>query len=133
MKKLSFILFAICLAFASCSNDDNDTKEKEAQELNKMHDEIIALSLANSEPCTDSKNWDFTALGSKACGGVASFIVYSKKIDKDAFLLKIKTYTDAQTAFDKKWGIFSTCDIILAPSGVQCVDGKPKLAYSIAN
>lgn len=133
MKKLTFIIFAICLTFASCSNDDNDSMEKESQKLNKMHDEIIALSLVNSETCTDSKNWDFTALGSKACGGVASYVAYSKKIDKEAFLLKIKTYTDAQIAFDKKWGIFSTCDITLPPSGVQCVDGKPKLAYSIAN
>ncbi|KQB37413.1 MULTISPECIES: hypothetical protein [Flavobacterium] len=129
MKKLSFILFAICVTFASCSNDDSNIQEKDAQELEKMHQEIITLSLVNSEPCTDSKNWDFTALGTKSCGGVATFIVYSKKIDKNAFIAKVKAYTDAKTAFDKKYNISSTCEIILPPSSIECMDGKPKLIY----
>lgn len=125
MKKLSFVLFAIFLAFASCNNED-DPKENDAKKLEKMHQEIIKASLVNSETCTDSNNWEITALGSKACGGVASYIIYSKKINKEAFLAKVKAYTEAQTAFDKKWNIMSTCDIIKPPSGVQCVDGKPQ-------
>ncbi|PTS93006.1 hypothetical protein DBR27_19015 [Flavobacterium sp. HMWF030] len=128
MKKLSFLLFAIFLAFTSCTNDD-DPKENESKKLDKMYQEIITSSLVNSEACTDSNNWEITALGSKACGGVASYIIYSKKIDKEAFLTKVKAYTEAQTAFDKKWNIMSTCDIIKPPFGVECVEGKPKLFY----
>lgn len=129
MKNLCFIIIVLCLSFSSCSNDDNVPQDVDAQELEKMHQEIITLSKVNSELCTDSKNWNFTPLGSKACGGVALYIPYSKSIDKNAFLAKVKTYTDAQTAYDKKWNIMSTCDIVKPPTGVECVDGKPKLSY----
>lgn len=128
MKKLSFLFFAICLTFASCTNDD-DPKENESKELNKMHQEIITTSLVNSEACTDSNNWEITALGSTSCGGVSSYIIYSKKIDKEAFLAKVKAYTKAQTAFNKKWNIISTCAIIKPPFGVECIEGKPKPFY----
>jgi len=36
MKKLFFVVFIICLNFASCSNDE-DSMEEESQKLVKMH------------------------------------------------------------------------------------------------
>lgn len=131
MKRLSFILLAT-LFLASCTNDETTTQEQEAAKLEKMHQEIITLSLATTQSCTDAKDWDFTPLGTKACGGVALYIPYSKKINKEAFLAKVKAYTDAQTAYDIKWNIMSTCDVIIPPTGVDCVDGKPKLSYATA-
>ncbi|CAM3502111.1 hypothetical protein [Flavobacterium chungbukense] len=131
MKKLSFILLAT-LFFAACTNDESTAQEQDAAKLEKMHQEIIALSLATTQSCTDSKDWDFTPLGTKACGGVALYIPYSKKINKEEFLAKVKAYTEAQTAYDIKWKIMSTCDIVIPPTGVECVDGKPKLSYSSA-
>lgn len=128
MKKLSFILFAT-LFLASCTNDEATTQEQDAAKLEKMHQEIIALSLATTQPCTDAKDWDFTPLGTKVCGGAALYIPYSKKINREAFLAKIKAYTDADTAYDKKWNIGSTCEAVIPPTGVECVDGKPKLSY----
>lgn len=130
MKKLSFILFAVCLILGACSNDDSDTKDNESKNLEKMYTEIIDLSLAKSQPCTNSAEWAFTAIGSKSCGGVAGYLIYSKKINTVDFLAKVKAYTDAQVAFNTKWGINSTCEIIQPPYGVDCVDGKPKLNYN---
>ncbi|MTH14372.1 hypothetical protein [Flavobacterium sp. LC2016-01] len=135
MKKLSFIPAALCLIFASCSNDraeDNNAKETDLQQLEKMYQEIVTLSKVNSETCTDSKDWDFTAIGSKACGGPEKFIIYSKKINTAAFLAKVKTYTDARAAFNVKWNIFSTCDVALPPAGVGCADRKPVLLWNVA-
>lgn len=131
MKKLSFIVFVVCLLF-SCSNDEN-SKEEDSQKLEKMYNEIIAVSLANSEPCTNSEEWDFAPIGSKACGGHAGYIVYSKKINTSEFLAKVKKYTDAQSAFNKEWGIISDCSMIIKPTGIQCSDEKPVLSYSIAS
>lgn len=130
MKKLSFIVFVFCLIFSSCSNDESSQKE-DSEKLDKMYNEIIAASLANSEPCTNPQEWDFTPIGSKACGGHAGYIVYSKKINTDEFFSKIKKYTDSQSDFNKKWEIISDCSIPTIPKGVQCSEGKPVLSYSI--
>ena len=129
MKKLTFIIYTICLAFFSCSNDDSVDRERDYQNLGKMYREILSLSKVNSELCKDSDEWDFTAIGSKACGGSAGYIAYSKKIDKTEFLAKVKTYTDAEAAFNTKWNVVSTCDVVAPPTSIECVDGKPKLSY----
>lgn len=132
MKKLSFIVFVVSLLFLSCSNDEN-SQEEDSKKLEKMYNEIISASLANSEPCTNSEEWDFAPIGSKACGGHAEYIVYSKKMNTNEFLSKIEKYTDSQNAFNKKWGIISDCSIAIKPTGVQCSNGKPVLSYSIAS
>lgn len=129
MKKLSFIVFTICLIFASCSNDEN-SQEEDSKKLEKMYNEIIVASLANSEPCTNPAEWAIAGIGSKACGGYAGYIVYSKKINSDEFLAKVKKYTDAQSVYNKKWGVGSDCSLAIEPTGVECVDGKPTLTYS---
>lgn len=129
MKKLSFIVFTICILFASCSNDEN-SQEEDSKKLEKMYNEIIVASLANSEPCTNPEEWNIAGIGSKACGGYAGYIVYSKKINNDEFLAKVKKYTDVQSDYNKKWGVFSDCSMAIQPTGVECVDGKAKLNYS---
>lgn len=129
MKKLTFIICILCLLFVSCSNDDSVDREQDYQNLGKMYREILSLSKINSELCTDPDQWDFTAIGSKACGGSAGYIAYSKKIDKTEFLAKVKAYTDAETAFNIKWSVVSTCEAVSPPNNVECVDGKPKLSY----
>lgn len=129
MKKLSFLVFTICLIFASCSNDEN-SQEEDSKKLEKMYNEIIVASLADSEPCTNPEEWNIAGIGSKACGGYTGYIVYSKKINSDEFLAKVKKYRDAQSDYNKKWGVFSDCSMAIQPTGVECVDGKAKLNYS---
>lgn len=128
MKKLSFIVFVVCLLF-SCSNDEN-SQEEDSQKLEKMYNEIIAVSLANSEPCTNRENWSFTALSASNCDKHPPFIVYSKKINKENFLAKVKKYQDAKSAYDGKWGPVTMCLATAVPTGVDCVDEKPILTYN---
>lgn len=132
MKNLSFILAVFCLTFVSCNNDDDNAKEKDARKLEKMHQEIVTLSQANTTPCTDATEWAFTPIGSKSCGGPMHYIPYSKKINTVEFLAKVKEYTAAEAAFNVKWNVPSPCDISIPPAGVGCVDGKPKLLYNTA-
>lgn len=130
MKNIKLLFTAFVFLFLSCDSDDSSSKEAETQNLTKLYDEIISASMANSTPCTDPTEWSFTAIGSKACGGPTGYIAYSLKINVTEFLKKVKNYTNAQDAYNKKWGIFSTCEMMLPPTGVDCVNGKPTLIYS---
>ena len=129
MKKLSFIVITFCLIFASCSNDDN-TQTEDSQKLDAMYNEIITMSLVNSQPCTNAGEWSFIAVNSSACGANSGFIAYSKKINKEQFIKKVEKYLEAEIAFNKKWNIASPCEIRNIPTGVSCVDGKPVLTYN---
>lgn len=133
MKNIPFLFIAFSFLFFSCNNDDDTSQETENQNLTKMHTEIISASMVNSSPCSSPAEWSFTAIGSKACGGSTGFIAYSLKINVTEFLKKVENYTKAQDAYNKKWGIFSTCNIIIPPTGVDCVNEKPTLIYSIAS
>lgn len=132
MKKLSFIVFVFSLLLLSCSSDSNanDPEVKSLEDLEKMYDEIIELSLVNSKACTNPDNWDFTSISSSACDTNPGFIPYSKKTNTVLFLAKVKKYQEAKVAFETKMNITRPCDIMIAPSGVSCVDGKPVLTYS---
>ena len=132
MKKLSFIVFVIFFITVSCSNDE-ESQNEDSQKLEVMHNEIIALSLSTSQACTNPEEWDFTRISASPCGGVNAYVIYSKKIDKTKFLAKVNEYLKAQTAYNEKWKIIGTCDLLMPPSGIECAEGKPKFVYSIAN
>ena len=128
MKKLrilgTFFLFGISL---SCSQNDGMTQEKEAQNLSVMFSEIALL--AASVTCEDASEWSYTSYGEKACGGPVGFIAYATTIDTVAFLQKVEVHRAAEQAFNKKWGIISTCDAPAEPSGVVCENGTPVFTY----
>jgi hypothetical protein len=130
MKNIKFLFIAFSIFFVNCNNDDDSSQETENQNLTKMYTEIISASMVNTTPCANPTEWSFTAIGSKACGGSSGYIPYSLKINITEFLKKVENYTKAEDAYNKKWGIISTCDIILPPTRVDCVNGKPTLMYS---
>lgn len=129
MKTIKFLFIAFSILLFSCNTDDSSSQETETQNLTKLYDEIISSSMVNSTPCTNPAEWSFTAIGSKACGGSTGYIMYSLKINVPEFLKKVENYTKAEDAYNKKWGLISTCDIILPPTRVDCVNGKPTLMY----
>lgn len=141
MKKISLLAIAICLTLNSCNSDDlikytdkeikteKNTKNKESEELTKLYNKILELSLVNSQTCDNAKDWAFSAIGSKSCGGPTEYIAYSLKINTDNFLKKVKEYTNKQSEFNTKWGVVSSCEVIPVPKSVECVNGKPTLVY----
>ncbi|WP_339920471.1 hypothetical protein [uncultured Flavobacterium sp.] len=127
MKNLKLLILVIGLIVTSCSNDNGTSQEQEAQNLEKMHAEI--LSLAVSKQCENPADWNFTPIGSKACGGPTGFIAYSLKLNTTDFLDKVEKYTNSQKEFNNKWGIISTCDVPPSPTSIKCVNNTAELVY----
>jgi hypothetical protein len=127
-KRSSLIILSFIVIIFSCK-DNSELREKEDDEqaLAAEYTEIQRLSLSTS--CEDAKDWTFTAIGARACGGPTSYIAYSTKIDVNAFLNLIKLYSEHQYQYNQKWGVISPCSIIIPPKGVICENGKPKLYY----
>ncbi|MGB5980554.1 MAG: hypothetical protein WBG46_00285 [Nonlabens sp.] len=123
--KLPLIIFI--LSIASCSSDSESTQQEDREKLNR-HMEII-MELSQSMDCMDESNWDFTAIGSKACGGPNGYIAYSTQIDTDDFLNRVERYTRSEADFNEKWGIISDCSLPPVPSGVTCENGVAGLIY----
>ncbi|WP_341220250.1 hypothetical protein [Polaribacter atrinae] len=104
-------------------------QEIEHRNLMDLFNEIQELSY--SVPCSDANNWLFTAYGSKACGGPQGYIAYASTIDTNNFLNKIEAYTEAEKAFNIKWGIISDCSFANVPVSVACINGLPTLKYQL--
>lgn len=106
---------------------ENTTIEEDQMVLQELLLNINAI--AESVPCTNESDWNFTPIGSKACGGPSGYIAYPNQINQATFLYDVQRYTIATGQFNTKWGIFSTCDITPAPFGVICEAGEAVLSY----
>ena len=124
--KNTFYFFLIGILF-SCSSTEVLTQEQEQQQLNEQLVEIESLAAKTS--CTDPSEWTFTAIGNKACGGPTGFIAYSTEGDVQNFLQLVENYSQAQKAFNIKWGIRSDCSVPPSPTGIVCENGKAVLEY----
>lgn len=130
MKKYLVILTCVLTAaFTSCEKDDvENVRERDEQRLEDLYNEI--KEIAESVTCEDSGEWEFTALGAKACGGPVGYIAYSNTIDTEAFLDKVKLYTELQNQYNIDWEIISDCSTPAKPIGVECnEEGKPEFIY----
>lgn len=103
---------------------ENNTEEYDRRELNALKKEIEEE--ANKENCTNPKDWEYTAMGSKPCGGPHLYVAYPKKI-KTSILPKIEMYTDKEREFNKKYNIQSDCMLLNEPIGIKCKAGKAEL------
>ncbi|KMQ70771.1 hypothetical protein [Chryseobacterium koreense] len=104
--------------------DNNLLQQSDREKLSAMIKEIE--SDIAKETCTDEALWRISPIGSKPCGGPSSYIAYPIKMEND-MLPKIKNFTDAQSAFNKKYGLVSDCAVVPAPSGIRCENGKAVL------
>lgn len=81
-----------------------------------------------SVKCTDAAEWRVSPLGSKACGGPASFIAYPIELEEE-LLPQISKYNQASSIFNLKYGIISDCSVTQAPAGIRCEGGVATLYY----
>ena len=141
MKNFFLVLSAILL-FSACKSKksmvDLDTLPKDIslkpdnlilqqEQKQAMSDLIKDIdSLIQTESCDDASNWEFTAIGSKPCGGPSSYIAYPKKLAGE-ILPKVADLTAKQMAFNKKYGMMSDCHFVPEPTGIECRDGKAVL------
>ncbi|WP_406682827.1 hypothetical protein N1F78_08995 [Seonamhaeicola sp. MEBiC1930] len=102
-------------------------QEQDHRDLMDLFNEMYSLSTSVS--CVHPNNWTIVAYGAKACGGPQGFVAYSNEIDVEAFLVKVEAYTNAEKAYNIKWGVVSTCDLPQQPKSVNCINGFPILIY----
>lgn len=126
MKYLS--VFLLMFLVFGCESVDTENPVVYPSDMQEVYKEMVSLS--ESETCSDSKDWLFTAYGSKACGGPTGYIAYSKKIDQNYFLGLVDRFTELQAEYNRKTGAVSDCALAVRPTRVTCENGKPKFIYS---
>ena len=118
------VVLSVLVFLCSCSDDDGITQES----LDAQFLRIKALS--ESEVCEDSSEWQFVAVGFKACGGPDGYIAYSTSINTDEFLALVKKYNEDRRTFVEQEGLFSNCLFESPPVGIKCENGMAVLVYN---
>lgn len=116
-----FLILALFTMLCSCELTDGNSKKYQLEEIEELYSEIVALS--ESVPCTNSSEWSYTPIGSKACGGPTGYIAYSQSIAEE-FLDLVEQYTNLQSEYNKKHNVVSDCALVSPPRNVVCEGGK---------
>lgn len=119
-------IFAVAGLVTSCSLFGEGGKQYQLDEIEQLEQEIIALS--ESVACSNSSEWQFTAMGSKACGGPTRFIAYHQSVAED-FLDLVNQYTRLQEEYNLRYNVVSDCMLLASPRSVTCEAGTPVLVY----
>lgn len=135
------ILASVVLSLSACTsrnteNPDNLPKDislkPENNHSQQQDREMLSVMIKEIEDqiaevqCIDSSQWKFTPIGAKPCGGPSSYIAYPTELESE-LLPKIETFTQMQSAFNKKYQLMSDCMLVQPPTGIECVDGKAVL------
>jgi hypothetical protein len=122
--KNTFKTIAIMAIVFGCSNNSATSQEEERLHLAELKSNIEHL--VSEGTCSNEKECDFIAFGSKPCGGPWSYLVYSTTIDVKLLKEKVKYYNSKEHVFNKKWGIASDCMMAAPPTKLECIDGVCK-------
>lgn len=127
MKQITILLLALIGITACEKSDAQDAQQRDRELLAEMLKDI--RDAVDTVECSDGSEWDFTAIGSKACGGPQDYLAYPLSIDTGEFMDRVRQYTKAEQEYNVTYKIISTCDVVAPPTDVECEDGKPKLVY----
>lgn len=103
--------------------------ERKIDENNMLKLRTEIENLINEEHCTDAKDWRISPLGSKACGGPASYIAYPIKLERE-ILPKITEFNRQSSAYNLEYGAMSDCAVTASPTKIVCESGRAVLVYS---
>ena len=138
MKAIPVLAALLLFSLVACSDDDlvqqpaealalNGDMESDQAQLDSLRS-VIEMT-AKSVRCEGAEGWNITPMGSKACGGPQFYLAYHESIDAESFLFEVEVYRLTEEAFNEKWGIISTCDVIAEPTGVECAEDLAVLLY----
>lgn len=141
MKQFGLALCAV-IALSACNSRKAPQNLPKDVALKPAHEQQIDIdrenmknlkaeidSIAGSVACTDAAEWRISPLGSKPCGGPASYFAYPIKLEEE-ILPKVQEYTRQQSDFNRRNKLMSDCAITPMPSGIRCEDGKAVLIKS---
>ena len=116
--KLTLLGFVL---FMACSKQETLTPAVDDQKLEQLGKEI--QDFAKNKTCAGGDDCKTMAMGSKACGGPTSYIIYAlSKTDEKQLSEKVKQYTDFQKELNIKHNRTSDC-LFLSPPTVDCLNG----------
>lgn len=112
---LGFLLFMACSKETTLMPTDDD------QKLEQLSKEI--QEFAKNKTCAGGDDCKTMAMGSKACGGPRSYIIYAlSKTDEKQLSEKVKQYTDLEKELNIKYNRVSDCSLLIPPT-VDCLNG----------
>jgi hypothetical protein len=111
----------------NCDPSNQNNQEKDKQELDKLSKEIHAL--ADNSVCSPDYTCKYIGMGSKPCGGVWGYLIYSTSINEDDLTEKVKHYNNLEREYNENYGIISDCSMAMRPHNLECEDGKCKAVY----
>ena len=128
IKKTLLLIWVLPLFFSCQKETEIPIKDHTEQELKELYSEITEeISKVN---CTDPKDWKFTAIGAKPCGGPSHYIAYPLiNINTDELLDQINYYSLAEKQYNRTHNVVSDCSVVSPPKTVRCQDGKAVLGY----
>jgi hypothetical protein len=102
---------------------DPQMQEQPTREnIQKAHQQLKTLT-ADSQ-CDNSAQCKVVAVGSRACGGPSSYLVYSNKTANEQAVEQLsKKITSLESQFNAENSMVSICQHLMAP-GAQCVENK---------
>lgn len=122
MVRLSPCVFLVVAASACVPNGQTSTKESDWAAIQQL--EAQARTLAKTDGCSVSSDCAAAAVGRKACGGPRDFVIYCKKTtDAAALDAKLDEIVKAETAYNTKYDLISTCEM-RAPPVVEASGGS---------
>ena len=123
MVRLIPCLFMAAAASACVPNGQTSTKESDWAAIQQL--EAQARTLAKTDGCSATSDCATGAVGRKACGGPRDFVLYCRKTtDVNALNAKLDEIVKAETAYNTKYDLMSTCEMSVPPlveaSGGSC-------------
>ena len=112
---MRYLYLMCCLGLVGCVEGPT------LDELDELYSEIVEL--AGDGSCDELSECATLPVGSKACGGPQSYLVYcASAVDETSLIEKVDEYTALEHEYNLANDIASTCDEELEP-GVDLVDG----------
>lgn len=116
---LTLILALLAACAPPTSTPRTSTEEEDRATLDAKREAI--MELIGDPVCADVNDCRVIGFGAKPCGGVWSYLIYSAPVTDSTILAnEVQEYNALDDEFNRKYGIFSTCDITPVPA-VDCI------------
>jgi hypothetical protein len=124
------LILALFAGLTSCKEEEifSELSREKQEELLDLKWEQLQQMIA-AESCNTPENWGILPIGSRPCGGPATYLPYSVNMDVDLFNQRVDDYTSMQISYNQQWGIGSICSLAPVPKAIVCEEGVATLVY----
>ena len=124
--KFGFLLMFI-MTFQCDKNEAENHCKNQMSCLAEMSTTIH--NLIDTSVCSEEDECRFIALGSKPCGGLWSYLVYSTSIDTTKLTTLVEEYNTLEKRINQECNRISDCMVAMPPQRLECQDNKCIASY----